>query len=403
MIRIDACTPALRRFLERHRAETLNIAGILENEPGVEIFVDDPAAPEGVLVKGPAYRYLHTEDDGFLEDLFREMSREAGFYRFSGVWRPVADRIKARFPLVWDAPCELYLLPEGARVKPRPDSKATGVRPGDAEVIDAHYAFRNDHSLEKIRACIRERPSSAIYVEGKPACWLLVHEDNSLGIMYTLEEHRRKGFALDVSLDLVARQLAAGKTPFLQIRDDNGMSPGLARKCGFVPSGPCDWFGVMAGMPRELLEGAQAFRRRVLASLPAGEARSTERCLFRFLHALPGLAENPVQETARAADWLAFAERHLHPGVLRASVEALGEDCRLLCERRDGAIVATAALLVDDKFGCELLWRSNSDPRFIQNVLGWAKAHQRDVAFVRAAEEEAVILVETLGFRPIEA
>ena len=116
MIRLDRPTEALRRFLGRHRAETLNIAGILENEPGVEIFVDDEAAPGGVLVRSPWQLYVHAEDGAFLDQLCRELAAQPGPHRFSGVWHPVAERIKARFPLAWDATCRLYVLPDGGQV-----------------------------------------------------------------------------------------------------------------------------------------------------------------------------------------------------------------------------------------------------------------------------------------------
>jgi hypothetical protein len=246
MIHIDARDIALRRFLEKERIATLNLVGILKNEPRVEVLVDNGNDPRGVLVRGPWFSYVHSKEDAFFEELFQDMGRKEGLHHFSGVWRPVAERIKARFPLAWDEGCDLYALPPGHRA-PLAGSRAVSIDPKDAEIIDAHYTYRHSGSLEMIRACIQQRPTSAIYVDGHIVSWILVHEDDSLGIMYTLEEHRRKGYAQEVSLDLVAKQLAAGKTPFLQIRDDNGVSPGLAKKCGFVCHGQCDWFGVAVG------------------------------------------------------------------------------------------------------------------------------------------------------------
>lgn len=386
---VETTCEGVQRFLEQHRIPTLNLAGILENEPRVQVFVDDETEPKGLFVKGPWFRYVHTEDDGFLEALFAELERKAGFYPFSGVWKPLADRIKARYTLVWDAPCDLYVLPEGGQVKPRPGSPATSVRIEDAELIDAHYTYRHAHSLEKIQNCIAQRPSSAIYVGDQAVCWLLVHEDNSLGIMYTLEEHRRKGYALDVSLDLVEKQLQAGKTPFLQIRDDNAMSPGLALKSGFVPCGQCDWFGVMVGLPAELVQGGEAFRTRAReAGWPVPDGTG----LFRFLYTLPtGDPEtNPVVELPEET-WLRD-HAPLAPAAerLRGSLRCVGE--------MGGP---TAALLVDDDDGFELLACSSLEPTFIERVLLRAKAMKLGTVFMHPTEADRPRL-EACGFRPLE-
>lgn len=121
----------------------------------------------------------------------------------------------------------------------------------DTEVIDAYYEFRGDHSLAAIKRDILNRPSSGVYVDGELVCWVLTHDDNSLGIMYTKEEHRRKGYAVDVTIDIASKHIAKGSVPYLQIIERNNMSPGLAKKCGFVECGEVVWFGIKVGNPSE--------------------------------------------------------------------------------------------------------------------------------------------------------
>lgn len=391
----------VRRFLAEHRIPTLNIAGILEHEPQLEVFVDREADPGGLLVKGPWFWYVHSEEEAFLEAVLAEMRRKETFYQFSGVWRPVARWFQERIPLVWHAPCDLYLLPEGAQVPPRADSQAVSARLEDAGIIDEHYAYRHAGSLEKIRKCIQHRPSSAIYVDDQPVCWLLVHEDESMGIMYTLEEHRRKGYALDVSLDLVAKQLRTGKTPYLQIRDDNEMSPGLALKCGFQPVGQCDWFGVTVGTPPELVEGGEAFRKRAEEGGWPGVAEAGAPCCLRFLYVMkPDPAvPNPVEEVPVDA-WLAFAERHLDAAGLRVVLERLGKDLRLLGEVQEGALVHAAALLVDDDDGFELLWTSTLETAFLERVLIRAKDLKLGTVFAHG--DGLCSVLEGSGFRRLQ-
>jgi hypothetical protein len=390
-------SPAVLAFLERDRIATLNLVGILHNEPGMELLVDDAERPRGVLAKGPWFWYLHTTEEAFLEAVFREMEQQAGFYRFSGVWRPLAEKIKERFPVVWDAPCDLYCWPPGNVAPQQQQVRSVALR--DAEIIDQHYPHRHSRSLEQIRTCIRQRPSSAVYVDGAIVCWVLVHEDESLGIMHTLEGHRRKGYGMAVTLDLVRKQLADGKTPFLQIRTDNSLSPGLARKCGFVQHGSCDWFGVMVGTPQEVVEDGIALRQRVLEGLESSAGRTV--CLFRLLHALSlePTGDNPVVATEEEEEWAGFAGRYFGAEI-RSALDRLRKDCRLLCERRGGAIMAVAALLVDEHDCCELLWCSSPEKGFLRNVLCRAKTMGLDAAFVHVPREEQGRF-ERLGFREI--
>lgn len=234
-------------YLRKFPVITLNIIGAIENNPAAEIFVDDEASPGGALVRSGRYIYLHTESDAVLDMFCAAFFRDEGCYEFSGVWRPLADKLRRRFPLLWDSPCRLYWLPAARLDTGRIASAVESLKPADAEFVDRHYQYRDDSSLDKIRESIARRPSAAVYAGGQPASWVLVHDDNSMGVMYTLDSYRKQGLAVDVTLSLAAKLIAAGQTPFLQIHEDNAMSPGLAEKCGFIPCGRADWFGIIVG------------------------------------------------------------------------------------------------------------------------------------------------------------
>jgi len=125
----------------------------------------------------------------------------------------------------------------------------------DAEIINHYYTYKDEVSLDKIKDDIENRPSSAIYVDGEIASWVLIHNDNSMGIMYTKEEYRGRGYAEYVTLDLANKILKSGHVPFLTIVDGNNMSPGLAKKCGFIHEGVyTDWFGIISGTPKEFID-----------------------------------------------------------------------------------------------------------------------------------------------------
>jgi hypothetical protein len=195
-------------------------------------------------------------------------------------------------------------------------NKTERIRLEDAETVDHFYPFRDSGTLEVIKGDITNRPSSAIYIDGEMVCWVLIHDDNSMGIMYTKEEHRRRGYAVDVTIDLAHQIIERGKIPFIQIIHGNGMSPGLAKKCGFVEAGRADWFGIIAGTPKELIENNDNSKKQFLAALPVNlhedvYNRNKEYiCLYNFLHnfkyqspEMNGLSLKQVESEMEKALW----------------------------------------------------------------------------------------------------
>ncbi len=231
-------------FLNSNEIVNLNIKGIIHNNPDAEIYVDNEESIRGVLVSNDFFYSLYTEHDDVLDHFLSRISQNEEHIGFSGLHRPITEKILKRFEEVWRNPCDIYYLPV-ERFNPDIKKNITqAIRPEDAEIVNEFYAFRSETSIENIRKDIASRFSSAIYVDGELASWVLTHEDNSMGIMYTREEYRNRGFAVDVTIDLAGKIMEAGHIPFLQILESNTQSPGLARKCGFVKADKCDWFGV---------------------------------------------------------------------------------------------------------------------------------------------------------------
>lgn len=259
---------AIMDFLNSRFLTNENIIGVIENMPEAEIYVDNIESPKGVLVKKDEYmHYIYTEDEAFIDDMCSNYLKE-GFYGFSGVEGALAEKLRNRHLVNWESRCTLYYLPKENLDLSLKVNPTQSIKLEDAEVVDHFYQFRHPGSLDIIKRDITKRPSSAVYVNGEIACWVLVHDDNSMGIMYTKEEHRRKGYAVDVTVDLCSKLLEMGKIPFIQIIQGNGMSPGLAKKCGFVEYGKADWFGIIVGTPKELIEANDRSRMLFLDSLP---------------------------------------------------------------------------------------------------------------------------------------
>lgn len=233
----------LKRLLEEDRIYNLNIIGIIENSKDRKIYVDDENKPSGVLVNDGYFNYMYTNNDSFLDTVIKEIFQRKGEYGFSAVKPDIAKKIKEKYEVKWHNPCVLYYHDQDIDI----DCIKTDVRrlePEDAKEVDKYYTYRDENSIYDIKHSIENRETSCIYKDGELASWLLIHDDNSLGPMYTKKEYRKEGYAVDVTLDLVNKIRNLGKIPFLHIVEDNVASHRLAKKCGFKPYNKCEWFGV---------------------------------------------------------------------------------------------------------------------------------------------------------------
>lgn len=251
LIQVSVANPLVHQLLMEDEILNLNILGILRSNPDAPIFIDHETHPSGVYVQSnPYFGYLYTQSEAFA-DLVCETFLTEGYHGFSGVEDRIARYIMAKYRMDWSSPCMLYYLPDGALDLHLKKSETRPLDPKWAKLVDDFYPYKSEQSVQEIEDNLSRRPSAAIFDGDDPVCWLMVHEDYSMGIMHTLDSHRRKGLAVDVTIALCKDLLDRGIRPFLQIVENNHMSPGLALKCGFVPYKPVTWFGVIVGNPDE--------------------------------------------------------------------------------------------------------------------------------------------------------
>lgn len=183
---------------------------------------------------------LLCQDFSFVGQLMEQVGCKE--YKFCGVTRPLADYLQAHYPVTMLTRCGLFvydgnpLPPSGnADLRPLPASYAQSVSDGTFYHAD----------VEQIARCLSMHPSVAAFEEGNPVCWCLLHEEGSLGMLYTLPQYRRKGYALQVMVELCKRVLARGNTPFAYIVEDNVASQSLAPKYNLQRVGNGDYVTVV--------------------------------------------------------------------------------------------------------------------------------------------------------------
>lgn len=97
-----------------------------------------------------------------------------------------------------------------------------------------------------IRNMIVNFPSFCVLDEqGQPVSWILTYASCAMGMLYTLPEHRGKGYAKMVSIAMARRLYAQGYPVYCFIEEENSGSYRLFQNLGFSedPSYRETWFG----------------------------------------------------------------------------------------------------------------------------------------------------------------
>lgn len=236
----------LEIYYSKRPLKSANIAGYLRNFPASELFVDDEDNISFVAVRDGNRILTDMLSDSYIP-LLKGLLTSGGSFTFAGVELELADKIIQRLGgrVVWRNPCYLYYYPcNTAEPATLAEGRLAAIDIRCAELIDKHYTYRGQGSLEDIRECIQNRPSSAVYIDNMPVSWALLHRDDTMGILYTLPSFRHKGYAYVVMADLISKTLASGRLPFAHIVYGNTASVKLSEKSGLKYSHDIAWLGL---------------------------------------------------------------------------------------------------------------------------------------------------------------
>lgn len=204
--------------------QTIIMAGYCKNVGQTAVYSCGNSVATVSEVLGETECCVYSDDTEFIDGLLGILH---GKVKFCGVDGFVTDYIKRRYNLLWETNCDLYVY-DGRPLPQLPN--------GDLAEMDADYACEISNGtpyhadVENVKTCLKLHPSVAAYAEGKPVCWCLLHIEGSLGMLYTLPEYRRKGYALRVMTELCRKVLSRGDIPFAYIIQDNTASKALAPK-----------------------------------------------------------------------------------------------------------------------------------------------------------------------------
>jgi 8-oxo-dGTP diphosphatase len=107
------------------------------------------------------------------------------------------------------------------------------------------WTYHAPHTLSIMQHIIASGNSRAVFVDSKPVSWVLRTSYGSMGMLHTLPDYRRRGYAAIVVTALASKIILDGGRPFCHIVESNSSSLALFRGLGFTEPSPLerfDWY-----------------------------------------------------------------------------------------------------------------------------------------------------------------
>lgn len=103
------------------------------------------------------------------------------------------------------------------------------------EMINHTWKFGEKDSLRMIQNMVKNFLSCCVLdAEGRPVSWILSYENCAIGVLYTLPEHRGKGYARVVVSAMAKKLHTEGYPVYCFIEEENTVSLQLFKKLGFT-------------------------------------------------------------------------------------------------------------------------------------------------------------------------
>ncbi len=155
----------------------------------------------------------------------------------------VITLLKEKYELKGEWPCRHFVSPK--HFGPGPWDALGPLKDSDVGFIAPFWELGGADREEHIRDSVRKYDSACIRVGKRPVAWCGLHFEipgaGNLGFAHTLEAHRRKGYAVQVTKALVNRLESRGARATTHVIKDNRASTALCRSMGFTVMGERTW------------------------------------------------------------------------------------------------------------------------------------------------------------------
>ncbi|XP_074532718.1 glycine N-acyltransferase [Halichoeres trimaculatus] len=241
-------------LLLRNSVTPESVAVFVDRWPDFRVLVCRPQAEE----KGDFFKdvLVFANDETILKEIIKRpnvinWNKQVCFglnHQHMEIFKAVASEHKV--PGCEHAVCHVMILEDVSKL-PAIDSSGISL----SSLDESHISLLNEtwkfgqcaEALRMIRNNLSNFPSCCVLdAEGKPVAWMLMYNSSALGMLYTLPEHRGKGYAKVLICTMAQRLHAEGYPVYCFVEEENALSYRIFTKLGFTedPSYRAAWFRV---------------------------------------------------------------------------------------------------------------------------------------------------------------
>lgn len=224
--------------LKKNHNKNINIINFSKTYPLTRFdFVNDSIVLTGTSDNSWTYISLDNENDmDWVIKKLREENKHIVIFDKS-----VLDYYESNYEIEWKLSCEKYVY-ESDRILKLED--VYELTEDDAYYIQENNSYNSFTDIEYIKFRIQNGIGIGIKKHNKLVAWVLTHDDGAIGFMHVLEDYRNKGYALQLTNEIVRRLLSVDDLPFVHIEKNNEKSIKLAEKSGFKYVGDIHWIKI---------------------------------------------------------------------------------------------------------------------------------------------------------------
>lgn len=113
--------------------------------------------------------------------------------------------------------------------------KMSSLNESHIALVNNTWKFGNEHSIRMVRNMILNFPSCCVLdSDDQPVAWILTYTYGAMGMLYTIPEHRRKGYAKALVTIMSRRLYSQGYPVYCYIEEENQVSYKLFTNLGFT-------------------------------------------------------------------------------------------------------------------------------------------------------------------------
>nr|XP_057914891.1 glycine N-acyltransferase-like protein 3 [Doryrhamphus excisus] len=238
-----------------NRNKPSNIQFIVDTWPDFKVIICRPDPENKLALEWTKKITFHCKDEQILKKMLLEIVDWNDRFHFGGydssheaMLKEVSSNRHVRYILLTSAHL-LYLPDRSHLITPAIDSelesRISSLMISNADLVNQTWKFGGDkQGYNKIKSLISNLPSCCITDDqGEPVSWILMYEYLAMGMLYTLPEHRQKGYAKVLVHTMAQKLFDQGYPVFSYIEEDNVVSYKLFKSLGFIehPSYRAQW------------------------------------------------------------------------------------------------------------------------------------------------------------------